>query len=87
MAGLAGIIRALANFYGALIIIYVLMSWFPVRGMLYDVYRVIGSIVEPYLRIFRRFVPIMGGLDVSPIIAYLVLQLIVNLLVSALLRV
>lgn len=84
MAALESIIRALGTFYGALIIIYVLMSWFPMRGMLYDVYRVIGSIVEPYLGIFRRFVPIFGGLDISPIIAYMVLRLVVNLIVSVL---
>lgn len=75
---LALIVRAVAQFYGVLIIIYVLMSWFPTRGALYDVYRVLGSLVDPYLDLFRRFIPPMGGLDLSPIVAYFVLQILVN---------
>ena len=79
---LSGIINALGDFYGALIVIYVLLSWFPVRGVLYDVYRVIGSVVEPYLNLFRRIVPMFGALDISPIVAYFVLQLVVSALVE-----
>lgn len=75
---LALIIRSVGQFYGIVIIIYVLMSWFPVDGALYDVYRVLGSLVDPYLDLFRRFIPPIGGLDLSPIIAYFVLQIIVN---------
>ena len=67
---LSGVIR----FYEVLIFIYVIMTWFPVRGALYDVYRVLGSVVEPYVGIFRRFIPPMAGLDFSPWVAILVLQ-------------
>ncbi|NTW27762.1 MAG: YggT family protein [Coriobacteriia bacterium] len=54
------------------------MSWFPMRGVLYDVYRVIGTLVEPYLGLFRRIIPLIGAVDISPIVAYFVLQLIVD---------
>ena len=38
-----------------LIFAYVLMSWFPIReGVLLDVYRVLASICEPYIGLFRR---------------------------------
>jgi YggT family protein len=77
-AQLALIIGAVAQFYGVLIIIYVLMSWFPTNGALYDAYRVLGSLVDPYLNIFRRFIPPIGGLDLSPIAAFIVLQIVVN---------
>jgi uncharacterized protein YggT (Ycf19 family) len=74
---IANVIQAVGRFYGFLILAYVLMSWFPMRGILYDINRVLASLVEPYLSIFRRFIPPMGGLDLSPIVAYIVLQFIV----------
>jgi YggT family protein len=32
------------------------------------------DVCEPYLRIFRRFIPMIGPLDISPIVALLVLN-------------
>lgn len=75
---LVSVVRGFGQFYGLLIVIYVLMSWFPMRGVLYDVYRVIGTLVEPYLGLFRRIIPLIGAVDISPIVAYFVLQLIVD---------
>lgn len=67
--------------YLLLIFVYVLASWFrppdslrPVVGFLHDV-------CDPYLRIFRRIVPPLGPVDVSPIIAVgalFVLQWLIN---------
>ena len=74
----AEIVSAIVRFYSWLIIAYVLMSWFPTKGVLADIQQVLASIVEPYLRIFRRFIPPMGAVDISPIIAILVLQLLTN---------
>ena len=34
------------------------------------------DVTEPYLGIFRRFIPPIGPVDVSPIVAILVLQLV-----------
>jgi YggT family protein len=34
---------------------------------------------EPYLRIFRRFIPMLGPLDITPIVAVLVLQVVCSL--------
>jgi len=77
---------AVINLYSALIFIYVLMSWFPMRGTLYDAYRVLGSVVEPYLGLFRRLLPPLGGLDFSPWVAILVLQWVILRLVLVLLN-
>jgi uncharacterized protein YggT (Ycf19 family) len=75
------IVGSIAWFYSVLIIAYVLMSWFPMNGgIIYDVYRVLGSLVEPYLGLFRRFIPPMGGMDFSPIVAIIVLNLLVGLI-------
>lgn len=76
---LANVISKVGQFYGLLIFIYVLMSWFPMRGTVYDIYRVLGSVVEPYLKLFRNLIPPMGNFDFSPLVAYFVLQIVVNL--------
>ena len=70
------IILDVVRFYEVLIFIYVLMSWFPIRGIFYDIYRTLGSLAEPYIGIFRRFIPPMGGLDFSPFVAILVLEFV-----------
>jgi YggT family protein len=36
------------------------------------------DVCEPYLRIFRRLLPSFGGIDFSPILAILTLQIVVN---------
>jgi YggT family protein len=74
----AGIVLSIVRFYVWLIIAYVLMSWFPMRGVLAEIQQVLASVVEPYLGLFRRIVPPLGAVDISPIIAILVLQLVTN---------
>lgn len=59
--------------YGYLLIIYIFMSWFPgARESSFGVF--LMKICEPYLEIFRRFIPPLGMIDFSPIIAILVLN-------------
>jgi len=77
--------RAL-SFYQFLIIAYVLLSWFPASGTVWEIRRVLGTVVEPYLGLFRRIVPLVGMFDISPIVALLVLQLLVAPLLLTLLR-
>lgn len=72
------VIDGLISFYSVAIFAYVIMSWFRPTGILYDIYRVLGQICEPYIGIFRRIVPSMGGIDFSPWIAVLVLQYLIR---------
>ncbi|MCG7407783.1 YggT family protein [Paenibacillus sp. ACRRX] len=69
-------INVLFEVYWWLIIIYVLMSWVPnVRSSFIG--ETIGKLVEPYLGIFRRFIPPLGGMiDISPIVALFVLRFV-----------
>lgn len=79
MTNLSSVVRAIGDFYGFLIIAYVLMSWIPMRGdTITDIYGVLASLVEPYLGVFRRFIPPMGGMDFSPIVGIIVLQFLVR---------
>ena len=81
---IVSIIAGVVQFYGFLIFAYVIMSWFPIRGIGADIYQVIGSIVEPYLGIFRRIIPPMGTLDLSPMVAYFVLIVVSRFVLSLL---
>ncbi len=75
------VVRSIADLYVAVIIIYCLMSWLPhSSGIVYDIYEALGKICEPFLGLFRKIIPPVGGVDFSPVIAILVLQLVVRLL-------
>ena len=77
-----GIIVRLVDVYTLLIFVYVLMTWIPnKRGLLADIDNVLAKLCDPYLDLFKRFIPPIGGMvDVSPIVAIVALQLLVRLL-------
>jgi len=81
----ANLVLRAVQFYELLIIVYVLLSWLPASGVVFEVRRTLGTIVEPYLGLFRRIVPNIGMIDISPIVAYLVLSLLVEPLLRTLL--
>ena len=72
-------VRTLFNVYLVLIIAYIITSWIrlPYNVWLNRIQRFLYDVVDPYLRIFRRFVPGLplggAGLDLSPIFAIIVL--------------
>ena len=72
----AVIVDRVIGFYLILIVVYVLMSWFRPRGFLFEVFHVVGTVVEPYISLFRRFIPPVGQVDFSPVAAILVLQIL-----------
>lgn len=76
------IIGQLLNVYTFIIFVYVLMSWIPTKpGVLADIEAALAKLCDPYLDLFRRFIPPIGGMiDVSPIVAILALQIIEALL-------
>lgn len=64
--------------YSWLILIYVLMSWLPNVRQSY-IGELLGKIVEPYLKPFRKIIPPIGGvLDISPIVAWYALKFLVR---------
>jgi len=83
---LVNLLISLCNVYSFVLIVYVLMSWFPSgTGVIAEIKGFLGKICDPYLNIFRKFIPPIGGMiDISPIIALFVLQLIVRLIVGIL---
>jgi YggT family protein len=57
--------------YGLIIFAYIITSWIrmPYSPTLNRIQRFLYDVCEPYLRIFRRVLPPIGPLDISPIIA------------------
>ena len=57
--------------YTLVIFAYILTSWvrMPYSPWLNRIQRFLYDVSEPYLRIFRRFLPPFGALDLSPMIA------------------
>ena len=78
MAMLLRIVLGLANAYCVIVLIYVLMSGIPSGSKTVDAIKnVLGTLVDPYLNLFRKLVPPIGGMvDITPIIGLLVIQLI-----------
>ena len=67
----------LVDFYEILIVVWCIMSWIPrMNDTVESVRSALGSIVEPYLALFRRYIPPMSGIDFSPIVAIIVLRLL-----------
>ena len=64
--------------YVLIIFAYIILSWvrLPYSPWLNRIQRFLYDVCEPYLRIFRRFLPSFGGFDFSPIIAILSLYLL-----------
>jgi YggT family protein len=75
--------------YILLIFVYILTSWIrlPYSLWLNPVQRFLYDVCEPYLRIFRRVLPPLGPLDLSPMVAIfvlIILQQVVNALLDRL---
>lgn len=69
------IVNTLLLVYNYMILAYILMSWFP-NARESGIGQFLGKMVEPYLSIFRRFIPPIGMLDISPIVAFIALRFI-----------
>jgi uncharacterized protein YggT (Ycf19 family) len=74
--------------YTLLLFAYILTSWIrlPYSPWLNRVQRFLYDVCDPYLRIFRRFLPPLGPLDLSPMVAIFVLFIARNVIVSLLER-
>ncbi len=89
-----------ADFLGALLIVYLILIFayivstlifsfggrIPYSGWSSAVLGFLRDVTEPYLSLFRRFIPPIGPIDISPIVAILVLQIVGFYLVIPLVR-
>ncbi len=67
------ILSRLIGIYSWTLFIYILLSWFP-NARDSSIGRFLARICEPFLEPFRRIIPPIGMMDISPIVAYFVLR-------------
>jgi YggT family protein len=65
--------------YIVLLIIRVLLSWFPTINWYSQPFSALSQITDPYLNLFRSLLPPMGGIDFSPALAILLLQVVASI--------
>jgi uncharacterized protein YggT (Ycf19 family) len=86
---IANYLSALFLVYSLIIILYVLSSLVFSLGVRVPYSRwsdallgFLRDVSEPYLRIFRRFIPMIGPLDITPIVALIVLNVVGSIVVN-----
>jgi YggT family protein len=77
VSSIQSFVSVFTGVYVLLIFAYILTSWvrLPYSPTLNRIQRFLYDVCEPYLRIFRRILPPLGPLDLSPIVAVFVLIL------------
>jgi uncharacterized protein YggT (Ycf19 family) len=83
-------VQALVTVYGLIIVAYIVLTWVLNFGgrIAYSrwfdmVFTFLRDTTEPYLGLFRRFIPPFGPLDLSPIVALFVLYIGGGLIANA----
>jgi len=79
-------VDAFFTVYILLILAYVLTSWIRLPYALHRVQRFLDDVCEPYIRLFRRVLPRLGPLDLSPIVAIITLVVAQRVLVGVIER-
>ncbi len=86
---IASYVSALFEVYIVIIFVYILLNLLFSFGMRPPYSRWSDAILnflrdvsDPYLRLFRRFIPPLGAIDLSPMVAIIVLYFVRSLLVS-----
>ncbi|NJL69763.1 MAG: YggT family protein [Oscillatoriales cyanobacterium RU_3_3] len=72
---LANTLATFLQIYFVLMIVRVLLSWFPNINWYDPPFSILSQLTDPYLNLFRSLIPPLGGIDFSPIIAFFVLQI------------
>ena len=83
MVFLVSILMTLLNIYLWLIIFTVIVSWLvafdvinPRNRLVYSVLSFLDAVTRPLMEPFRRIIPPMGGVDISPLVVLLLLQFV-----------
>ncbi len=71
---LISLIDVLVNLYVLLIVFYVFTSWIGLDPW-HPARRLLANVVEPVLNPLRSYLPPVGGLDFSPLVAILFIEL------------
>ena len=77
-AGIAGFLK----FYIILLTIRVYLTWFPNINFYDQPFSSLGKMTDPYLRLFRGIVPPLLGFDLSPLLGFSLITLLIDVFSS-----
>ncbi len=82
MSSIALLTNTLSTFitiYTGLLFVRILLTWFPNISFYDQPFATLAQLTDPYLNLFRSIIPPLGGMDFSPMLAIIVLQLLGSL--------
>ena len=77
-----GVLSDTLRIYSFLLLVRVLLTWFPSIDWNNGALSALCSITDPYLNIFRGIIPPIGGFDISSLLAFLLLNFLQSQLYS-----
>ena len=77
-----GVLSDTLRIYSLLLLVRVLLTWFPSIDWNNGALSALCSITDPYLNIFRGIIPPIGGFDISSLLAFFLLNFLQNQLYS-----
>jgi len=90
---IANYLSTLIYVYTLLIVVYIVLNLLfavglrpPYSPAVSAILGFLRDVCEPFLRIFRRVIPMMGAFDFSPILAILTLQIVNGVVVQGLIH-
>ena len=76
------VLASTVQIFSFLLLIRVLLTWFPSIDWNNGALSALCSLTDPYLNIFRGIIPPIGGFDISSLLAFLLLNVIQNLITN-----
>ena len=73
---LGAVIGRFLAIYSVILFARILLTWFPNLDWSNPILSTVSAITDPYLNVFRGLIPPIGGLDLSALVAILLLQLV-----------
>ncbi len=74
------LLARILQIYTFVLLIRILMSWIPNIDPYHPVVRILYQITEPVLEPARKLIPPIGAIDISPIVVFIVLGILQDLL-------
>jgi YggT family protein len=76
------LISQVLNLYAIILFVRIILSWTTMfwspPQALTPVIRVIYELTEPVMAFFRRYIPPLGGLDLSPLIIFIIIRFVAS---------
>lgn len=75
-------LASFVQIYSYVLIVRVLLTWFPQINWYNQPFAALSQVSDPYLNLFRNIIPPLGGMDFSPILAFLALNVVGSVLAN-----